>query len=81
MANASQVKALVKSHADGDDRRFYSVALQVAARADRSSRASSRKSCGTWLTSCAKTPNGATGAKPSLANAAEKMTSVRSDAC
>ena len=36
MANADQVKALVRSHADGDDTRFYSVALQVAARAARS---------------------------------------------
>jgi SpoVK/Ycf46/Vps4 family AAA+-type ATPase len=36
MANADQVKALVKSHAEGDDTRFYSVALQVAARAARS---------------------------------------------
>lgn len=36
MANADQVKALIKSHAEGDDVRFYSVALQVAARAARS---------------------------------------------
>ena len=36
MANADQLKALIKSHADGDDNRFYSVALQVAARAARS---------------------------------------------
>jgi SpoVK/Ycf46/Vps4 family AAA+-type ATPase len=36
MANADQLKALVKSHAEGDDTRFYSVALQVAARAARS---------------------------------------------
>ena len=36
MANADQVKALVKSHAEGDDTRFYAVALQVAARAARS---------------------------------------------
>jgi SpoVK/Ycf46/Vps4 family AAA+-type ATPase len=36
MANADQLKALVKSHAAGDDTRFYSVALQVAARAARS---------------------------------------------
>lgn len=36
MATADQVKALVKSHAEGDDRRFYSVALQVAAGAARS---------------------------------------------
>ena len=31
MATADQVKALVRSHADGDDDRFYSVAMQVAA--------------------------------------------------
>lgn len=36
MATAEQVKALVKSHAEGDDTRFYSIALQVAARAARS---------------------------------------------
>ena len=35
MATADQVKALVKSHAEGDDARFYSVALQVAAGAAR----------------------------------------------
>lgn len=35
MATADQVKALVRSHADGDDRQFYSVAMQVAARAAR----------------------------------------------
>ena len=29
MANADQVKALIKSHAQGDDNRFYSIALQV----------------------------------------------------
>jgi SpoVK/Ycf46/Vps4 family AAA+-type ATPase len=31
MANASQVKALVQSHIDGDEGHFYSVAMQVAA--------------------------------------------------
>ncbi|SDT80263.1 AAA family ATPase [Actinoplanes derwentensis] len=36
MATADQVKALVNSHGDGDDSRFYSVALQVAAKAARS---------------------------------------------
>jgi SpoVK/Ycf46/Vps4 family AAA+-type ATPase len=36
VANADQLKALVRSHAEGDDTRFYSVALQVAARAARS---------------------------------------------
>ncbi len=32
MATADQVKALVRSHAEGDDDRFFSVAMQVAAR-------------------------------------------------
>ncbi len=36
MATADQVKALVRSHAHGDDSQFYSVAMQVAARASRS---------------------------------------------
>lgn len=36
MTTADHVKALVRSHAEGDDTRFYSVALQVAARAARS---------------------------------------------
>ena len=31
MASAEQVKALLKSHLDGDDDRFFSVAMQVAA--------------------------------------------------
>jgi SpoVK/Ycf46/Vps4 family AAA+-type ATPase len=35
VATADQVKALVKSHAERDDTRFYSVALQVAAGAAR----------------------------------------------
>ena len=33
MATADQFKALVRSHADGDDDHFYSVAMQVAAKA------------------------------------------------
>lgn len=36
MATADQLKALVRSHAEGDDTKFYSVALQVAAKAARS---------------------------------------------
>ncbi len=36
MATADQVRALIRSHAEGDDTKFYSVALQVAARAARS---------------------------------------------
>lgn len=39
MATADQVKALVRSHAEGDDDRFYAVALQVAAKAARSGHA------------------------------------------
>lgn len=35
MATNDQVKALVKSHADGDDSQFYSVMMQVAAKAAR----------------------------------------------
>lgn len=35
MPSANQVKALISSHADGDEQRFYSVALQVAAQAAR----------------------------------------------
>ncbi len=31
MAKADQLKALLKSHSEGDDQRFYSVAMQVAA--------------------------------------------------
>lgn len=33
MATAEEVRALVRSHADGDDAHFYSVAMQVAAKA------------------------------------------------
>jgi len=36
MATADQVKALVRSHADRDDMRFYAIAMQVAAQAARS---------------------------------------------
>jgi SpoVK/Ycf46/Vps4 family AAA+-type ATPase len=36
MATAEQVKALIRSHADGDDTRFYAIAMQVAAQAARS---------------------------------------------
>jgi SpoVK/Ycf46/Vps4 family AAA+-type ATPase len=36
MAKAEQIKALVRCHAEGDDARFYAVAMQVAAQAARS---------------------------------------------
>ena len=39
MATAEQVKALIKSHAAGDDERFYAVALQLAAREAQSGHA------------------------------------------
>jgi len=35
MGNKDQVKALVRSHAEGDDERFYAIAMQVAAQAAR----------------------------------------------
>jgi SpoVK/Ycf46/Vps4 family AAA+-type ATPase len=35
MAKADQFKALVRTHAEGDDERFYAIAMQVAARAAR----------------------------------------------
>lgn len=35
MATAEQIKALLKSHADRDDQRFYSIALQLAAKEAR----------------------------------------------
>ncbi len=31
MASAEQLKALLKSHLEGDDQRFFSVVMQVAA--------------------------------------------------
>lgn len=31
MASANQLKALIKSHTEGDDERFYSIAMQLAA--------------------------------------------------
>ena len=33
MATAEQLKALLKSHAEGDEDRFYSIAMQLAAQA------------------------------------------------
>lgn len=35
MATADQVKALIRSHTEGDNTRFYSIAMQVAAQAAR----------------------------------------------
>ena len=38
MATADQIKALIRSHAEGDERRFFSIALQVAAHEARTGR-------------------------------------------
>ncbi len=35
MATAEHVKALIRSHAEGDDERFYAIAMQVAAQSAR----------------------------------------------
>ncbi len=35
MATAEQIKALIRSHAEGDDERFFSIAMQLAAHAAR----------------------------------------------
>ena len=35
MATAEQIKALLDSHAEGDEERFYAIALQMAAHAAR----------------------------------------------
>jgi SpoVK/Ycf46/Vps4 family AAA+-type ATPase len=35
MAKADQIKALIRSHADGDETRFYAIAMQMAAQAAR----------------------------------------------
>ena len=35
MATADHVKALIRSHAEGDDERFFAIAMQVAAQAAR----------------------------------------------
>jgi SpoVK/Ycf46/Vps4 family AAA+-type ATPase len=35
MATADQIKALIKSHAEGDDARFFAIAMQMAAHAAR----------------------------------------------
>ena len=38
MAKADQLKALIRSHAEGDDARFYAIAMQVAAQEARGGR-------------------------------------------
>ena len=38
MAKAEQIKALIRSHSEGDDARFYAIAMQLAAQAARSGR-------------------------------------------
>lgn len=34
MAKAEQIKALIRCHAEGDDTRFYAVAMELGSRRD-----------------------------------------------
>lgn len=61
MATADQVKALVRSHAEGDDTKFYSVALQVAARAARGGQGHFAQELKDLVDSLRKAPPKATG--------------------
>lgn len=45
MANAAQLKALVKSHIERDDQHFFSVAMQVAAREAKAGHGKGLPSC------------------------------------
>jgi hypothetical protein len=38
MPKEEQIKALIRSHSEGDDARFYAIAMQLAAQAARSGR-------------------------------------------
>ncbi len=58
MASGEQLKALLKSHADGDDDRFFSVAMQVAADEARRGHGSLAEELRT-LIDCAKSKPGA----------------------
>ena len=57
MATAEQVKALLKSHAEGDETRFYSVALQVAAHAARTGKANYAQELRNLVDGLRKDPN------------------------
>ena len=46
MATADQLKALLKSYADGDDDRFLAVSMQVASHAAHKGRGSSPRNLG-----------------------------------
>jgi SpoVK/Ycf46/Vps4 family AAA+-type ATPase len=63
MATADQVKALVRSHAAGDESSFYSVALQVAARAAQGGQTKFASELRT-LIDAAKAANGQPGRGP-----------------
>ena len=49
MATADQVKALIRSHAEGDNDRFYAIAMQVVAQEENTG--SRRKTRGQTFTS------------------------------
>ncbi len=61
MATADQVKALVRSHAQGDDGQFYSVAMQVAARASRGGQARFAQDLRELIDEVQRSSPGATG--------------------
>ena len=59
MATADQVKALIKSHASGDDERFYAVALRLAATEARSGHSSYAQDLKALIDACRSQPRSA----------------------
>jgi len=49
MASSDQIKALIRSHSEGDDSLFYSIAMQMAAQAARQGPQDLQKSFGHLL--------------------------------
>lgn len=69
MAKADQIKALIRSHAEGDDARFYAIAMQVAAQAARTGHgkfAQELRELVDRAKARTKTPQSTPGAKPIL---------------
>ena len=67
MATADHLKALVRSHAEGDDERFYSIAMQVAAQAARKGHtrfAQDLRDLVDQAKRCAKSPQGRQKTRP-----------------
>jgi len=66
MATAEQIKALLRSHADRDDQRFYSTALQVAAKEARRGHHKLASDIKAMVEKSQKTPSLGATAKPTL---------------